>query len=105
MAEPDDDAPTNVTALYGVANLGLNHPVPAVIEMLERFLEQARKGEISGVMVAGVRPTRALFWDWECGTASANSLVSVASQLNWRVLRDTSEAHDGVDDEGPGDAG
>lgn len=60
-----------------------------VIELLETTLERAKRGEISGLALAYVEGNLSCTTDWASGLAAGNLLVSVVTNLFWRVL----EAH------------
>ncbi len=67
-----------------------------VVKFLEEYLEEARRGDITGVCIAIVRPMpRGVTTDWSPGRADQHSMLAAAALLNHRVcleVADTLEA-------------
>ena len=90
-----DPAPQpKIHAIRSGTVIGTNFPVPEVVEALEHYLEQAKRGEISAVGIALVRPNRAVAVNWVEGNAPANLMVAAASILNHRVQTRLQQAMD-----------
>jgi len=57
-----------------------------IVEMLKDYLEQAKRGEVVGLALAGVRPSGRTFTIW-LGSARGyrNELMSAATVLQFRM--------------------
>jgi hypothetical protein len=64
-------------------------PNPALIEMLERWTERVRSGEIVACGIAGVKPNGSVSTEW-AGAAGGwlHHLISGAAILKNRILRE-----------------
>lgn len=67
-----------------------------VVEVLARWLEEARAGEITCVVLGGVRPSGAVSTEW--AGRNANRTLTVASAIQARVQRAWLQALDGGDE-------
>lgn len=61
-------------------------PDKDVVELLERWLDRARRGEIVAVAVAGVAPNRDITTEWH-GGAGANSMLAAMAYLQFRYTK------------------
>lgn len=76
---------TNVVPLTP-GRLLKGEPDPNVIELLEKFLEQARRGEVDGIAIAASRPndmTATAFWFGNCG----HRLTAAVSMVQFDVMK------------------
>jgi hypothetical protein len=62
-------------------------PCGDVVSLLERLLEMARAGEITGIAVAAVEPQRRIADCYAIGEASMNDLMLSVHSLHTRVTR------------------
>ena len=79
----------NVVALPGMsANPALQTPQKDVVETLEQWLNDAKSGQIQGLVIAGVRSDGTMFGittEWASGGASHEFILAAASGLEARV--------------------
>ncbi len=60
---------------------------PDVIELLERLLAEAQRGEITGIAVAHVDGGDMLMTNWAQGNSTVSRLVGVAALLQYRIAK------------------
>jgi hypothetical protein len=80
---------TGVTAeirpLHGVAAIPTREGVKDVREAICRLVREHRRGEISGLAVAVIRPNRDYEIGWASGCASHTTMVAATARLAYRV--------------------
>lgn len=74
-----------VVALHGAA-VATYEPCSDVIDLLERYLEEARRGEISGIVLGVVAGNSSISTEWASGRADSHFMVAASSMLNHRLL-------------------
>jgi len=81
--------PSNVMRMPGVAaNPKAKLPQQGIIEMLESYLEEAKAGELCGLVIGAVTNTESGFGtltSWSSGSAPASMMLAIAAGLEARV--------------------
>lgn len=79
---------SNVVAIPGYegAIRGKGEPNKDVVAALESYLDRAKRGDIVGVAIAGVRSDGANSSMWASDGGLSNSLVSSVALMQFRVL-------------------
>ena len=78
---------SNVVGMPGIANaLPPDEPDPEVLRVLREWLADAERGELVGVVIAGVTRGGGSRSEWS-GVASGEQMLAVASGLQFRVAK------------------
>jgi hypothetical protein len=78
-----------IKALHG-AVINTGEPCKGVIEMLEEYLEEARRGEIVGLGLAAVQGNGDVVTDWAPGRAHRHFLVAGVNLLAHKITAEVS---------------
>lgn len=93
------DAPTaEIVRPFGVSAAAPGYIDAGLLEMAERLLAEVKRGEVTALALAWVKPNRAVCVDWTRGSAPANLVVAAVSHLWFRLM---ATAMDAVDGRGP----
>ena len=85
---PDDVVPIRPLPKGLAAGSPIND---SVVALLEKYLEQARRGEINGIAVALSRPNGAINSFWSSTDAQHKVMAAIAC-LQWEYARDMMES-------------
>lgn len=70
-----------------LGNVAPGEPVPSVVALLEKVLEQAKRGEITAVAIATVQPDGCAWNDW-AHKAEYYALLGSLARLQQRLVSD-----------------
>lgn len=79
----------DIVAIHGTnAGIAVGKAEPTVVEMLEKYLEEARRGEIIAVGLVIARPNNRVSFPWRCPGHSGHLIVAGCEYLKHDLLCD-----------------
>jgi hypothetical protein len=81
-----------IVAMPGAIRVGTGDVCSSVVELLERKLEEARRGELSAVAIAFIDGSGTPGMNWECGTTGSSRLAGIVSHMAWAYHKDWDDA-------------
>lgn len=76
---------SHVVSLHGDQPVVPNEPVACVVALLRRYLAEAERGEVVGVVIGTVRPTGRITTEWVEPGGFKHQIVAAVATLNARV--------------------